>query len=312
MAKGQIFVGVDMDSVSIRGVRLSFESGSGKPVRRLLSAAEINADGGNFLNEADAVSALKSLREKLKARPSDKVSVCLSGKQTYSVQMDVRKLPDDEMAGMLRLELRKGMPFEPSAATFDYQFLPAPSESGGGADGAAYGPVMVSAVADSYLNRQAELYEKAGLPPRHADVLPVSAANAFWAACGDEAAEPEGAVLILHFGADICTVVIDGRRVPFFTRTFSFNAAADISSSVDILADEVAKSAAYYRNTYRAGDISFASALGAYAPHRAFDELAKKTGYSVRMIQTASLVQAEKPLEPGKYDLAIALAMQAA
>jgi len=330
MAKEQIFVGVDMDAASIRGVRLSFAPNGGKPGKsawRLLAAAEINADGGDFLDEARAVSALKRLRENLKTRPSDKTSICLSGKQTYSVRMDARKLPDDEMEGMLRLELRKNMPFDPSAATFDYQFMPAPAESGGGEDGAAWGPVTVGAAADSYLNRQADLYGKAGLPPYHANVLPISIANAFWAACGDGAAEPDGAVLILHLGADVCTVAIDGRRAPFFSRTFSFNAAkaaggsdaqngedksADVSSSVDVLAGEVAKSAAYYRNAYRVGDISSISMLGAYASHPAFDGLAEKTGYPVRVTQTASLVRTEKPLEPGKYDLAIALAMQAA
>ncbi|MDR2592477.1 MAG: pilus assembly protein PilM [Chitinispirillales bacterium] len=321
MAKKQIFIGVDMDSVSVRGVRLAFDpdksgGNSTQSAWELLSAAEVN--GGNFLDDAQAVSALKNLRENLKGRPSDKVSVCLSGKQTYAVRMDVRKIPEEEMAGMLRLELRKSMPFELSAATIDYQILP--TESNDNVYANAGVSVMVSAAADSYLERQAAIYGKAGLPPYHADVLPVSVANAFWAACGDGAAEPEGAVLLLHLGADVCTLVIDGRNAPFFSRAFSFNMSktagddktADISSSINILADEVTKSAAYYKNTNRINGISSISISGAYASHPALDELTNKTGYSVRVVQTASLVRAEKPLEPGKYDLAIALAMQAA
>jgi Tfp pilus assembly PilM family ATPase len=328
MAKNQTFVGIDMDSVSIRGVRLSFDPNSGKgkspkPAWRLLSVAEVN-NNDNLLDDANAVSALKNLRENLRVRMSDKVSICLSGKQTYSVQMDVRKLPDEEMAGMLKLELRKSIPFEAAAATFDYQLLPA--ESSGRADAGM--SAMIGVVADSYLNRQIDIYGKAGLPPCHANVLPISVANAFWAAHGDETA-PEEAVLLLHFGSDFCTLVIDGRQTPFFNRAFSFNAAkavgdsetpevegkeksADVSMLMDILADEVAKSAAYYKNTYRVGDISSISVLGAYSSHRTFDELTNKTGYPVRAVQTASLVQTARLLEPGKYDLAIALAMQAA
>jgi Tfp pilus assembly PilM family ATPase len=318
MAKKQIFIGVDMDSVSIRGVRLAFDpdkSGGNpaQPAWELLSAAEVN--GGNFLDDAQAVSALKSLRENIKGRPSDKVSICLSGKQTYAVRMDARKVPEEEMAGMLRLELRKSMPFELSAATIDYQILP--TEPNDNVYANAGVSVMVSAAADSYLERQAAIYGRAGLPPRHADVLPVSAANAFWAACGNDTEEPEGAVLLLHLGVDVCTLVIDGRNTPFFSRAFSLNTAgggktADISSSIDILAGEVAKSAAYYKNINRIDGISSISILGAYASHPALDELTNKTGYPVRVVQTASLVRAEKPLEPGKYDLAIALAMQAA
>jgi Tfp pilus assembly PilM family ATPase len=327
MAKEQVFLGIDMDSVSIRGVRLSLDPDSGKsakPAWKLLSAAEsanVN-NGGNFLDDAKAVSALKSLRENLKARPSDKVSICLSGKQTYSVQMDTRRLPPDEMSGMLKLELRKSIPFEAKAATFDYQILPA--ERCGRATDAAGISVMIGVVANSYLERQVNIFEKAGLPPCHVNVLPVSAANAFWAVGEGENAASDETVLLLHLGADVCTLVIDGRRTPFFNRTFSFNIAKAVSgsnaqeseeamlSSMDILAAEVTKSAAYYKNTQRIDNISSISVLGAYASHPAFDELAKKTGYPVRVIQTASLVQAEKPLEPGKYDLAIALAMQAA
>ena len=329
MAKKQVLVGVDMDSASVRGIRLSFDPGSGKfprPAWDALSTAEIN--GGNFLDDVQTVSALRNLRDSLGVRPSDKVSICLSGKQTYSVQMDARKIPDEEMAGMLRLELRKSMPFDISEATFDYQVLPAESKPGGQADAGV--SVMVSAVANSYLNRQVDIYGRAGLPPCHADLLPVSAANAFWSACENDVGE-ENAVLILHFGADVCTLVIDGRHTPFFSRSFSFNMtkaadgrkargsdgdgdsmAADTSSLIDVLAGEVTKSATYYKNTHRAGDVSSIYALGAYASRSTLDELAKITGCPARIVQTASLVKSANPLEPGKYDLAIALAMQAA
>ena len=325
MAKKQIFLGVDMDSVSIRGVRLAFDPDKGAQSGwKLLSTAEI--DCGDPLDDANVVAALKKLREKLGARQADKVSICLSGKQTYVAQMDARMLPDEDMADMLRLELRKSMPFQPSAATIDYQVFPTEQSGGGNADSAGVS-VMVSAATDSYFERQVNIFGKAGLPPCNVGVLPISAANAFWAACGDGSAEPEESVLILHFGTDVCTVVIDGRNTPFFSRAFAFNIAlavgeddtqesddktVDTTSTIDILAGEVTKSANYYKNTYRVNGVSSIFMLGKCASHMALDGLVKKTGYPTRVVQTASLVQTAKPLEQGKYDLAITLAMQAA
>ncbi|MCL2220073.1 MAG: pilus assembly protein PilM [Chitinispirillia bacterium] len=321
MAK-QTFVGFEMDAVSIRGARLSVEQPKGRGARpqwKLLSADEVT---GDFFEDARAVAALKALREKLDVGMGDRVSICLSGKQVYAVQMDVRRLPDDEMAGMLKLELRKTMPFETSSATFDYQFLPA----GGERPKDAGVPVLVSAAANSYINRYVQVYERAGLRPYHVGILPITIANAFWASLGSVVVKPEDAYVILHVGSDVCTLVIDGDRSPFFNRTFSFNigeaigstagkgdnAISDILLQMNILSNEITKSVTYYKNTHQGGTISAITVLGNHASHPAFDALGKKMGYEVRTIKTASKVSAAKPPEAGKFDLAIALAMQAA
>ncbi|MCL2182929.1 MAG: pilus assembly protein PilM [Chitinispirillia bacterium] len=323
MGKKQTFVGFELDAVSIRGARLSMEQRGkgGQPEWRLLTAEEVT---GDLFEDAQALVALKKLKEKLGVQTGDRVSICLGGKAVYAVQMDVRRLPDNEMAGMLKLELRKSMPFEASAASFDYQFLPVgedhPKDAGI--------PVMVSAAANSFLNRYVSLYDRAGLRPYHVDVLPISIANAFWASKAGAAAKPEDTHLILHVGSDVCTLVIDGGKSPFFTRSFSFNIGQAIGSAgaageggagipdillqMNVLSSEITKSVTYYKNTYQGGAVSTITVMGNHASHPAFDALGQKMGYEVQTVETAGAVLAVKPPEAGKYDLAVTLAMQAA
>ena len=317
MPKKQVLVGFDQDVNFIRGVRLQYEVPKGKGMRpkwKLLSADEV---AGDFFEDSKIIAALKKLKGKLGVTASDKVAVCLSGKQTYAIQMDVRKLPDEEMAGMLKLELRKSMPFESSVATFDYQFLPVASDyvSDGGV------PVIVSAAANSFLSKHVLNYQKAGLRPFHVNILPICAADAFWAVKKDATVSNETYV-ILHIGSAVCTLVIVGDASPFFNRSFSFGIDEVVSGSakggdmettlqLNALAGEITKSVSYYKNTFPCGNISAITILGNHASHPVFDTLGQKMGYAIQTIQTASLVSALKPLEPGKYDLAIALAMQA-
>jgi len=322
MSKKQTFAGFDQDSGVIRGVRLSVEMPKGKGVRpkwKLLSAEEIT---GDFVEDVKIVAGLKKLRDKMKVTSSDKVSICLSGKQTYAIQMDVRRLPDDEMAGMLKLELRKSMPFEASAATFDFQFLPVPPNQGKDAGV----PVLVSAASNAYLARHVQNYDRAGLKAYHVDTLPIAVANAFWAT-RREIAPTDDTHVILHVGSTNCLLVIDGGKSPFFNRSFSFNisdairgstgkveddASSDVALQMNILASEITKSVTYYKNTFQCGNITAVTVMGNHVSHPAFDTLGKKLEYEVRTVQTAQLVHSVKPPEPGKYDLAVAIAMQAA
>ncbi|MDR2577926.1 MAG: pilus assembly protein PilM [Chitinispirillales bacterium] len=322
MSKKQTFVGFDQDNSSIRAARLLLEPGKGKGARprwRLLSAEEVM---GDFYEDVKLIAGLKRIKSKLGVHASDKISTCLSGKQTYAIQMDVRKLPDAEMAGMLKLELRKSMPFEASVATFDYQFLPVgpnqPVDQGV--------PVVVAAAANSYIAKHIQSYDRAGLKPHHVDILPTSIANAFWVTRKEVVPSDETHV-ILHIAPNVCTLIIDGHRCPFFNRTFAFSIGEVISSAapagtadeisqdvilqMNILASEITKSITYYKNTYSCGNVSTITVLGLHSAHSAFDALGKKMGYDVQTIQTAQLVHAVRPPRAGKYDLAIGLAMQA-
>jgi Tfp pilus assembly PilM family ATPase len=326
MGKKQTFAAFEHDALSIRGVRVQMDARgkSGRAEWKLLAADEIM---GDYFEDVKTVASLKKLKDKLGVQASDRVSICLSGKQTYAIELSVRKLPDNEMPGMLKLELRKSMPFEASVASFTYQILPIdPTRSRGANPGEAEVPVIVSATANSHLNRYVQVYERAGLRPYHVDILPISIANAFWASRKENTWATDETHVMLHVGFDVCTLVIDGGKNPFFNRTFSFNMGEAINSAVgkeggalsdlllqmNILASEITKSLTYYRNTHQCGNISTITVLGHHASHPAFDALGKKMGYDVQTIQTAQMVHAVKPPEAGKYDLALALAMQAA
>ena len=324
MAK-KTMVGIDQDSGAVRGARLSYDEAKGGKGGasgwKLLSFEEVADD----LSDAVKLSAaLKKLKDKLGVSATDVVSTCLSGKQTYAAQLEVKKLPDSEMAGMLKLELRKSMPFEASAATFDFAFLPVepnrPRDAGV--------QVIVSAVSNALLSKHLLAYERAGMKPNNVNVLPVSAANAFWASRKPNAtADVNETHVLLHVGSDTCTLVIDGSRSPFFTRSFSFGASdvlggkgdAEATSQsalqLNVLSSELTKSVAYYKNTYAnqgVGNISTITVIGNDASNPLFETLGAKTGYTIQTIETARTIQSAKQPEAGKYDLAIAVAMQAA
>jgi len=321
MGKKQVLAGIDQDSGTLRGVRVAREAVSGKGggvTYSLLSSEEVS---GNLSDAAQLTSALKALKSKLGLSASDTVSTCLSGKQTYAAQLEVKRLPENEMPGMLKLELRKSMPFEASAATFDFQFLPAVDPN---RPKDASVQVLVSAVSNAHLHKHLQAYERAGIKPDSVNVLPVSVANAFWASRPKSAASAANEThVLLHIGADTCTLVIDGSRGPFFTRSFSFSAdeasdnkaesASQMSLQVNLLSSEITKSITYYKTIYAgmgAGDIPAITVLGSHAGAPVFETLGARTGYAIQVIQTARAVKSAKPVAAGKFDLAIALALQ--
>jgi len=314
MAKKQTFVGIDQDGGVIRAVRLGYDP-KGKNAKtndfRLLETQEIE---GEFSTEEALLNSLKQIREKMSISSVERVVTCLSGKQTYAAEMNVKKLPDEEMKSMLKLELRKTMPFEPSVAAFDYNWLPVapdtPKDKGV--------PIIVTASTNAILNRHLKVYEKAGIRPFIVDVLPVAVANSFWALRKEES---DQTFVILHIGSDMCTLVIDGDKSPFFNRSFGFDMSGvaalpagspDAMLQMSILSDELNKSLTYYRNTFKNDSISTITLMGSHATHEAFEAVGRKTGLAIEPSQTAQVVGRAKPPVAGKFDLAVALAMQAA
>jgi Tfp pilus assembly PilM family ATPase len=322
MAKSKSVIGIDQDSGYLRAVRLGFEhpkAGAPKSAGyRLLDAFELD---GAFSDDETLFGALRQLGSKMSVSSMETVVTCLSGKQTFAGQMDVKKLPDDEMGSMLKLELRKLMPFEPAAASFDFHWLPvppAPVETGGLKKGPPNVPVIVSAATNSAITRHLRVYDKAGIKPSVIDVLPLAAANAFWA-FREEDAESDHTYVILFMGTDICTLIIDGNKSQFFNRSFAFdiNAIAnqptgspDSALQMDMLSEEVNKSINYYRNTFKCRGISSITLMGAHVSHPAFEVLSRKTGFNAAPAQTAQQLGGGKGPEAGKFDLAVALAME--
>ena len=318
MAKKETFVGIDQDSGSIRAVRLGLEQNKSKNAKsavefRLLETVEIE---GEFSEDAALFNSLKQLREKMSISSSEKVVTCLSGKQTYAAEMNVKKLPDEEMKSMLKLELRKTMPFEPSVAAFDFNWIPVPPDT----PKEKGVPIIVSASTNALLSKHLNIYEKAGIKPHIIDVLPIAVANAFWA-LRKEDKESNRTHVILHIGSDNCMLVIDGDKSPFFNRSFAFDmngvaslpdGSPDAVLQMNILSDELNKSLTYYRNTFKNDNMSTITLMGNHATHPAFEAVGRKTGLVVEPSNTAQIIGRAKPPVAGKFDLAVALAMQAA
>ncbi|MDR0305838.1 MAG: pilus assembly protein PilM [Chitinispirillales bacterium] len=317
MAKKETYVGIDQDNGYIRAARLGLEHHKSRSAKaeefRLLETYEVE---GDFSQDKALFDALRQFREKMSLSSSELIVTCLSGKQTFAAEMNVKKLPDEEMKSMLKLELRKTMPFEPSAAIFDFAWLPVapdtPQEKGV--------PIIVTASTNAALTKHLNVYERAGIKPQIVDILPVAVSNAFWA-IHRENMESNQTYVIMHVGSETCTLVIDGDRSPFFNRSFSFdiNGIANLPTGspeaalqMNILSDELNKSLTYYRNTFKNDNISTITLMGSHASHPSFETLGRKTGLSVEPSQTAQVVGRAKPPAAGKFDLAVALAMQAA
>lgn len=322
MAKLKTVIGIDQDSGYLRAVRVGVErpkSGGGKAVN--YSLQDVFEVEGAFADDDKLGEALKQLRDRLSVSSTEEVVTCLSGKQTYAGQMSVKKLPDDEMGSMLKLELRKVMPFEPTASAFDYHWLPVPAEDvKTDGKGPASVPVIVCAATNSAVSRHLRVYDRAGIRPGVIDVLPLAAANAFWA-LREEEEDADRTYVILFMGSEACTLIIDGTKSPFFNRSFGFDingvavlptGSSEAALQMDILADEVNKSINYYRNTYKCRGVSSITLMGAHASHPAFEVLSRKTGYSAEPARTAQQLGGGASPEPGKFDLAVALAMEGA
>lgn len=309
-------IGLDYDSQSIRAVKLSCGQGkSGDSDYKIVNTAELR---GNFNDESTLVEALKRIREKISITPLDKMVTCVSGKQTYAAQIPVRKLPEEEMKSMLKLEMRKTIPFEVSGATVDFQFLPADPVRKSDAV-----QVMVSAVSNILLNKHLRTFEKAGIRPHVVDVLPLAVANAFWALRKENRTSKETQVVI-HVGPKTSTLVIDGDNSAFFNRSIYFNAyeifgdqseqtvsAEEAQFRMDTFAGEIMKSLTFYESTYQSGKFTSIYLLGNFAAHRLCDALTHRTGLTAQPIETIQKLNHKKPLLPGKYDLSAALAMRA-
>jgi len=313
MAKTTVSTGIELDSQSIRAARITGRAGrTGLPVISALDEVK-----GPFTKDEEVVEGLRTLKRRMGISSSDRVAVCVGGKQVYAAQLNFRKLPDEEMKNALRLELRKNLPFDTASATIEYQFMAQVRKKGDSV------PVLVTAVANAMLDRNLWLFEKAGMPPAIVDVFPLTVANA--ALLGkngrDTSETPRN---LIHVGAEFSTFVIDGPAgIPFFTRTLYFSAAElygpDSSSGtapqnpeqkVAAFTDEISRSLTYYQNTFRCRTDTLITALGGHAVPSLLERIADNTGCTVTRLDLAGELDAADAPSAGKFDIAITLGMR--
>jgi Tfp pilus assembly PilM family ATPase len=299
-------VGLEHDHLRIRGVRAAADGKGGWIVSRL---EEVQ---GDFAEDAGLIEGYKVIKDKLGIGARDNVVACVGGKQVFAAQLPFRKLPKEEMEQALRLELRKSMHFEVATAALDYQVLKIGDSR---AEGEAV-QVLVALVGGGLLPRHLKVLEKAGIKPAAVDVLPAAVSNAVWAWMDKPRENPQVAV---HVGPLVSTIVIDGLRSPFFNRNVYFSAdevfgkdpmAAQGDRRLAALADEVARSLAFYEKSAFASGITEILLLGDYLEGTPLaDQLRRLTGIPVKRMDIPKRFNVEGA-EAGRFDLALALAMR--
>ncbi len=269
---------------------------------------------GTFTRDEDLVESLTKIKQKLGGGRYIMVSN-LTGKQIHTSQLAFRLMPAEQMPGALKIHLRKIIPFEIAGSTVEYQVIKEPSEKGGQAD------LIVSVASKAAINRQIRNLDKAGFKPQVMDILPLALGNAL-RKCGDSAsATPQVAI---HMGPSVCTVVIDGPGFPYLHRSVYFATdevfgdkkekipLGERERKLNALGQEIARSITFYEKTYGSGNFQTIFITGEYVDEPSLlESLGTHTGLEIHKMAIAALAANGSQEPPGKYDLALALALGA-
>jgi Tfp pilus assembly PilM family ATPase/Tfp pilus assembly protein PilN len=306
-------VGLEYDNRSIRAVKIR---GNDNGEFALEKAEELR---GDFRSDERLRGALNKVKDKLGIGGTDIVISCLTGKQVYAAQIPFKLLPKDQMVSALKIQIRKTVPFEVANAALGYQIMKQASSKD------EESQVMVNVAAKTLLNKQLKDLEKLGIKPLIVDIQPLALANAIIAEAG-LGLKPGVPLVTLHIGPTICTIVIDGLKQTFFHRSIYFSSAEMLGSGrkspaierergrrLRALGEEVSRSLAYYEKNFPVVN-SFSKILicGDYLDDpELLEALQQGTGLQVTKLNLAARSLSKVQVQPGKFDLALALALRA-
>lgn len=270
---------------------------------------------GPFENEKDLTAKLATLTDSF-GFDRAQVATTLTGKQVFVSQLAFRKLPDSEMRSALRFELRKTLPFDIVGSTIEYQTMESKTREPGKV------PILVSVVGGGLLNAHLKIFDTAGITPDVVDVLPLTLGNVLW--YSHDVESTSGAHLLVYIGQGATTIVIDGAKAPFFTRTLYVNAhaifggqsgsddAGERKQKADMLIDEIARTMSYYETTYKVAEFSMLHVVGPYAGLPAMSEFVSQgVGMPSREITLAESVSGTRDDGLIVFEPAIAAAIRA-
>jgi Tfp pilus assembly PilM family ATPase len=143
-------------------------------------------------------------------------------------------------------------------------------------------------------------------------------ANALWAWKGGQ--EGDHPLVALHIGPQVSNIVIDGEHSPFFNRNVYFAAedvfkaeasAGDREKRIRSLADEVSRSLVFYEKNSQLSGFQEILLLGEYLEQeQLLSQIQKVTGLPLRKMDLAARLGSIREPVPGRFDLAIALALR--
>ncbi len=307
-------ISLEYDNFGIRAAKVVATPRGKETQFYIEDLGEVN---GNITRDEDLIKGLKIMRAKFSHGSGDRVVSCVSGKQLYAAQFPFKPLPEEEIRNALKYEIRKNLPFEVAASTVEFQYIPGDDTEGENQE------VLVASVANILLNRHLRCLGKAGFKPQTVDILPLAAANAFWATQKNGDTPDTGTKIILHIGPDISSVIIDGTTSSFYHRTIYFTARELFGNTgreelpirekerrISGLADELVRSLSFYENNFHTASISSVHLLGNYLQPELLEVIESKTGLHTEPIDLVKEITPDKEAAPGKFDLAVALAMK--
>ena len=127
---------------------------------------------------------------------------------------------------------------------------------------------------------------------------------------------------MLHLGSGMSTFIIDGNKCPFYHRNIYFSAddvladteddpAGEREQKLEALLDEITRTLTFYKQTNSVADFDGLFLLGEYASSPGLcDMISERTGLPAAVIHFAEKAESNSTVTPGKFDLAISLAMR--
>jgi len=302
-----VTTGIEYDEAGIRAAMLTSNR---KGTVNIEALEEVT---GDFTTQEKLVKGIKEIRDRLPSGVKESFVSCLPGKEIYAAQIAFRNLPPSEMETALRLELRKYLPFEADKAEIDFQILKHSKKDKKDVS------LLVTAADKNLLDNHLQCLSSAGIKPGIVDILPLATANAFWAA--HPSLKEEKPHVVMHVGAEKCTLVIDGDNHPFFFRNIYFNKwSADTASGVkpggevnanpEGLSDEIVRSLAFYVGTHNAAGFTGIYLTGGLMQDGVKKLISTKTGLEVRQLQLCEKCGRTVTDGSGKFDICIALALR--
>jgi Tfp pilus assembly PilM family ATPase len=316
-------VGIEFDSFGIRATKLAVVN-SGKNTRYAVDG--ILEVKGNFAKDDELIKGLSQIKEKMNITARDRIVACVSGKQVFVSQIPFRRLPDADMTNALKFEIRKNLPFDAASTSVDYQILDTLNPNSDQIT------VMVTAVANSLLKKLLQQLDQAGLRPWIVDVMPISIANAFWASEYDPI--NMSANVIAHFAPEVCTLIVDGNGIPFYTRYIYFSAeelfghpleekpAPGVAAQpaitmqererrIKALGEELARSLSFYEKTNNISSFSSICLMGEYVQTpELLNTIHSRLNLPIKAPSLLQKLHSHVNAPTGKFDVAISLAMR--
>ncbi len=311
----RVSIGIEYDNLGIRAAKVTAIK-KGKLIHYNID--KLVEERGTFEGKNDLVEGLKKIRSSFSIGQNDYVTTCVSGKQMHVTQMPFKLLPENEMESALRFEVRKSLPFEATGSTIDYQVMRKADRKDQDSQ------LLVTTVANILLNKHVDVLQKSGIKPMIVDVLPVTVANVFWR---ERTPKDDGsAYVMIHLGPGVCTVVIDGRAVPFYTRSIYFSSEEIFGEKTEddkkigenererrlvAFGEELKRSLSFYEKAHSVSNFAACYVLGEYIySDEVFNFIREKLQLETKHTELALIAEKKNRAKKGKFDVAIALGMR--